>query len=59
MNVPFNGSVKDAKKAIWQMLQAYTGDDDLWDHLTFDDNLHPDAVTKARNAIFNQIERKL
>ena len=54
-----NRSVNDAKKEIWLMLQASVGDPDLSDHLTYTDNLHPDAVTKARNAIFNQIERKL
>ena len=54
-----NRSHNDAKKAIWQMLQAYVGDADLWDDLTFEDNIHPDAVSKARQTIFNQIERKL
>ena len=52
-----NRSVNDAKKEIWLMLQASVGDPDLWDDLTFTDNLHPDAVAKARNTIFNQIER--
>ena len=54
-----NRSVNDAKKEIWLMLQASVGDPDLWDDFTFTDNLHPDAVAKARNTIFNQIERKL
>ena len=54
-----NRSHNDAKKAIWQMLQAYVGDDDLWDHLTYEDNIHPDAVGKARDFIFYQLERKL
>ena len=54
-----NKSHNDAKKAVWNMLQAYVCDRDLWDDLTFTDNIHPDAVTKARDAIFYQIERKL
>jgi hypothetical protein len=54
-----NRSVNEAKKAIWLRLQAYTGDDELWDDLTFEDDFHPDTVIKARETIINQLERKL
>lgn len=54
-----NRSVNDAKKAVWLMLQAYAGDDELWYDLTYDDDLHPDSVKKARQSIINQLQRKL
>jgi len=52
-------SVTEAKKIIWLRLQAYVGDDELWHEMTFDDDLHPSSVEKARHSIFEQLERKL
>ena len=52
-----NRSVNKAKKEIWLRLQAYVGDDDLWESMVTDDNFHPVAIEKARWSIFDQLEK--
>jgi len=52
-------SITKAKKDIWLRLQAYVGDDDLWESEIIDENWNPTAFEKARHSIFEQLERKL
>jgi len=54
-----NKNINEAKKLIWNDLQALVGDPEFWESTIEDGDWDITAFSKALDSVYNQLEKKV